>query len=140
MIIFNSITDVSPPYGGYNRFNTLKLGEDYLPLWLQQSGYNTNYIGKLMNQYSVNNYNDSIPKGFHYQEQLVDPYTYVYNTAVFSVNGEAPVYYKDAYQTDIVHAKTRAALKRVQAQDDPFFLWGKFMYLNLLFIKKLMHV
>ncbi|KAI7896354.1 alkaline-phosphatase-like protein [Mucor mucedo] len=118
-----NITDVSPPYGGYNRFNTLKLGDDYLPLWLQKSGYNTNYIGKLMNQYSVNNYNDPTPKGFDYQEQLVDPYTYVYNTAVFSVNGEAPVYYKDAYQTDIVHAKTRAALKRVQAQDDPFFLW-----------------
>jgi len=58
-------------------------------------------------------------------EQLVDPYTYIYNTAVFSVNGEAPVYYKDVYQTDIIHAKTRAALKRLQKQDDPFFLWGK---------------
>lgn len=31
-----SITDVSPPYGGYNRFNALKLGEDYLPIWLQK--------------------------------------------------------------------------------------------------------
>ncbi|GAA5799922.1 hypothetical protein HPULCUR_005343 [Helicostylum pulchrum] len=118
-----NITDVSPPYGGYERFNTLKLGEDYLPVWLQKSGYNTNYIGKLMNQYSVNNYNNPIPRGFNYQEQLVDPYTYIYNSAVFSVNGEPPVYYKDAYQTDVIHAKTRAALKRVQAQEDPFFLW-----------------
>jgi hypothetical protein len=55
---------------------------------------------------------------------LVDPYTYIYNTAVFSINGETPVYYKDFYQTDIIHAKTRAALKRVQETDDPFFLWG----------------
>ncbi|RCH77921.1 hypothetical protein CU098_000703, partial [Rhizopus stolonifer] len=77
----------------------------------------------LMNHYSVNNYNNPTPKGFDYQDQLVDPYTYVYNTAVFSTNGQAPYYYKDAYQTDIIHAKTRAALKRIQDQDDPFFLW-----------------
>ncbi|KAG1456040.1 hypothetical protein G6F56_006926 [Rhizopus delemar] len=118
-----NITDVSPPYGGYGRFNTLKLGEDYLPLWLQKAGYNTNYIGKLMNQYSVNNYNNPTPKGFDYQDQLVDPYTYVYNTAVFSKNGQAPVYYKDAYQTDIIHAKAKAALKRLENSTDPFFLW-----------------
>jgi hypothetical protein len=65
---------------------------------------------------------------------LVDPYTYVYNTAVFSTNGEPPVYYKDAYQTDIIHAKTRAALKRQEESDDPFFLWGK------LEKKKLPHI
>lgn len=76
-----------------------------------------------MNQYSVNNYNNPTPKGFDYQDQLVDPYTYVYNTAVFSTNGEPPVFYKDAYQTDIIHAKTRAALKRVDEQEKPFFLW-----------------
>ncbi|KAI8330816.1 alkaline-phosphatase-like protein [Choanephora cucurbitarum] len=118
-----NITSVSPPHGGYDKFNTLKLGEDYLPLWLQKSGYSTNYIGKLMNHYTINNYNSPKPKGFDYQDQLVDPYTYVYHTAVFSTNGQAPHYYKDAYQTDVIHAKTRAALKRLQAQEDPFFLW-----------------
>lgn len=76
-----------------------------------------------MNQYSVNNYNNPTPKGFDHQDQLVDPYTYIYNSAVFSTNGEAPVFYKDAYQTDVIHAKTRAALKRVEEQDKPFFLW-----------------
>ncbi|CAO3685770.1 unnamed protein product [Rhizopus stolonifer] len=76
-----------------------------------------------MNQYSVNNYNNPTPKGFDYQDQLVDPYTYVYNTAVFSKNGQAPVYYKNAYQTDIIHAKAKAALKRLENSTDPFFLW-----------------
>ncbi|CEP14712.1 hypothetical protein [Parasitella parasitica] len=118
-----NITDVLPPFGGYERFNKLKLGEDYLPIWLQKAGYNTNYIGKLMNEYDVFNYNKPTPRGFDYQEQLVDPYTYIYNTAVFSVNGQTPVYYKNAYQTDIIHAKTRAALDRVQKVDKPFFLW-----------------
>ncbi|KAG0927918.1 hypothetical protein G6F30_012551 [Rhizopus arrhizus] len=118
-----NITDVSPPYGGYNRFNSLKLGEDYLPIWLQNAGYHTNYIGKLMNQYSVNNYNRPIPKGFDYQDQLVDPYTYIYHTAVFSKDGQDPVYYPNQYQTDVIHAKAKAALKRLENATDPFFLW-----------------
>lgn len=33
---YNSITDVLPPFGGYERFNNLRLGEDYLPIWLQK--------------------------------------------------------------------------------------------------------
>jgi hypothetical protein len=49
----------------------------------------------------------------------------MYHTSVFSINGNIPVYYPNAYQTDIVHAKTKAALKRVQQSEDPFFLWGK---------------
>lgn len=39
---------MSPPYGGYNRFNTLKLGEDYLPLWLQKVS-----LGLLYNDHSL---------------------------------------------------------------------------------------
>lgn len=31
-----SITDVMLPYGGYDRFNDLKLGNDYLPIWMQK--------------------------------------------------------------------------------------------------------
>ncbi|KAI8883715.1 Arylsulphatase, partial [Backusella circina FSU 941] len=118
-----NITDVLSPFGGYDRFNHLKLGEDYLPIWLKRAGYNTNYIGKLMNEYSVFNYDKPAPRGFDYQDQLVDPYTYVYNSAVFSKDGKPPVYYKDVYQTDIIHAKTRASLKRLEASEDPFFLW-----------------
>ncbi|CAO3587797.1 unnamed protein product [Absidia cylindrospora] len=118
-----NITDVSPPYGGYTRFSKLGLGDSTLPVWLQQAGYNTSYIGKLMNEYSVNNFNNPTPKGFHYQDQLVDPYTYVYNKAVFSKNGEPPVYYKGKYQTDVIHAKALQALKGQRDNETPFFLW-----------------
>ncbi|KAI8331146.1 alkaline-phosphatase-like protein [Chlamydoabsidia padenii] len=118
-----TIQNVSPPYGGYSRFNKLGLGESTLPVWLQQAGYHTSYIGKLMNEYSVNNYNSPKPKGFDYQDQLVDPYTYVYNKPVFSKDGEPPVYYKNAYQTDVIHAKALQALKKHRHSDEPFFLW-----------------
>ncbi|KAI8086295.1 alkaline-phosphatase-like protein [Halteromyces radiatus] len=132
-----NITDVSPPYGGYSRFNKLGLGESTLPIWLQEAGYHTNYIGKLMNEYSVNNYNNPTPKGFDYQDQLVDPYTYVYNKPVFSKDGESPVFYKNAYQTDVIHAKALQALKNQRNSDKPFFLWvapmaphGQFSFQN----------
>ncbi|KAI8367634.1 arylsulfatase [Radiomyces spectabilis] len=118
-----NITSVNAPYGGYDRFNELKLGEDYFPIWMQKAGYTTHYIGKLMNQYAVNNYDKPTPKGFDYQDQLVDPYTYVYNTAVFSTNGQKPVFYNNTYQTDVIHAKARAALKAQRNADKPFFLW-----------------
>lgn len=61
----------------------------------------------------------------NYQDQLLDPYTYVYNTPVFSKDGEAPVFYENAYQTDIIHGKAKAALKRLNNTEEPFFLWGK---------------
>ncbi|KAI9246960.1 alkaline-phosphatase-like protein [Phascolomyces articulosus] len=118
-----NITDVGMPYGGYERYNELQLGEDYLPIWMQKAGYSTHYIGKLMNKYSVNNYNKPIPAGFDYQDQLVDPYTYVYNTAVFSKDGEEPVYFNNTYQTDVIHTKAVDALKKQRNTEKPFFLW-----------------
>ncbi|CDS13754.1 hypothetical protein LRAMOSA05928 [Lichtheimia ramosa] len=118
-----NITDVGAPYGGYDRFVELGLHKDYLPLWLQRAGYSTHYIGKLMNQYNVNNYDSPAPPGFDYQEQLVDPYTYIYDTAVFSRNGEAPVYYNNTYQTDVIHTKGLEALRGQRNETKPFFLW-----------------
>ncbi|CAO3646979.1 unnamed protein product [Cunninghamella echinulata] len=132
-----NITDVSPPYGGYTRFNKLKLGESTLPVWMQQAGYSTHFIGKLMNEYSVNNYNNPAPKGFDYQDQLVDPYTYVYHKPVFSKNGEAPVFYKNAYQTDVIHQKALQSLKKQRKAEKPFILFinpvaphGEFSFAN----------
>ncbi|KAG2175458.1 hypothetical protein INT43_001105 [Umbelopsis isabellina] len=117
-----NITHVMEPYGGYDRFNALGLGEDYLPLWLQAAGYSTNYIGKLMNGVSVHNW-ETAPKGWDYQDQLLDPYTYVYNTPVFSKDGQSPVFYENSYQTDIIHGKAKAALKKLNNTEEPFFLW-----------------
>ncbi|KAI7876523.1 Arylsulphatase [Lichtheimia hyalospora FSU 10163] len=132
-----NITSVSPPHGGYDKFSRLGLGEDYLPLWMQEAGYSTHYIGKLMNGYNVFNYDSPRPSGFDYQDQLVDPFTYTYNTAVFSKNGEPPVYYNDTYQTDVIHAKALEALKAQRNADKPFFLWvapmaphGQFTFVN----------
>ena len=62
---------------------------------------------------------------------MVDPYTYIYNTAVFSRDGEAPVFYNNTYQTDVIHSKALSALKAQRDKDDPFFLWGKYIYIYI---------
>lgn len=63
---------------------------------------------------------------FIFTEQLVDPYTYIYDTAVFSRNGEAPVYYNNTYQTDVIHTKGLEALRGQRNETKPFFLWCKY--------------
>jgi arylsulfatase A-like enzyme len=60
-----NVTDVSPPYGGYPKFISQGLNDKWLPVWLQQSGYNTYYTGKLFNAHSVQNYNNPFPAGFN---------------------------------------------------------------------------
>lgn len=42
--------------GGYTKFIQQKLNQNYLPVWLQDAGYNTYYVGKLMNDHSILNY------------------------------------------------------------------------------------
>lgn len=60
-----NVTSVNLPYGGYQQFVNNGLHEAYLPVWLQQSGYNTYYTGKLMNGFSLSNYNKPYPAGWN---------------------------------------------------------------------------
>jgi N-acetylglucosamine-6-sulfatase len=60
-----NVTDVSLPYGGYQQFINNGLHEKYLPVWLQEAGYNTYYTGKLMNGFSTSTYNDPYPAGWN---------------------------------------------------------------------------
>ena len=59
-----NITDVNPPYGGYPKFVKQGFNEAYLPVWLQEGGYDVYYTGKLFNVHTVDNYNDPYPAGF----------------------------------------------------------------------------
>lgn len=59
-----NVTDVSPPYGGYPKFISEGWNEKYLPVWLQEAGYDTYYTGKLMNGFSTTAYNKPYPAGW----------------------------------------------------------------------------
>ncbi|KAK1705628.1 alkaline-phosphatase-like protein, partial [Colletotrichum acutatum] len=51
-----NVTYVTPPHGGYPKFVSQGYNDKYLPVWLQDAGYNTYYTGKLFNSHSTENW------------------------------------------------------------------------------------
>ncbi|KAL3486221.1 alkaline-phosphatase-like protein [Aspergillus germanicus] len=117
-----NITDVNPPYGGYPKFVSQGFNENYLPVWLQNAGYNTYYTGKLFNVHTVDNYNSPYAGGFTGSDFLLDPYTYNYLNSTFQRTGEAPRSYEGEYVTDVLAQKAYRLLDEAVAAENPFFL------------------
>lgn len=59
-----NVTNISSPYGGYPKFISQGLNDDWLPVWLSDAGYNTYYTGKLFNEHTIYNFDHPFPKGF----------------------------------------------------------------------------
>ncbi|CAI4212328.1 unnamed protein product [Parascedosporium putredinis] len=74
------------PTGGYPKFVSQGLNDRYLPVFLQDLGYNTYYAGKLYNEHNQWNYNNPYPAGWTGSDFLLDPYTYMYLNATFQRN------------------------------------------------------
>ncbi|KAH6989991.1 alkaline-phosphatase-like protein [Ilyonectria destructans] len=96
-----NVTDVNPPYGGYPKFVAIGYNENHLALWMQQSGYNTYYAGKLFNAHTTENYNSSLVNGNTGSEFLLDPFTYQYYNASTTRNGEPPINHAGEYSPDL---------------------------------------
>ncbi|KAF5650744.1 arylsulfatase [Fusarium sp. NRRL 52700] len=120
-----NVTDVNPPYGGYPKFVERGFNENYLPVWLQQAGYNTYYVGKLMNSHTDQNYNKPYPAGFNGTDFLIQPNIYMYKNASFQRNHEKPKYYPGQYNTDLVTQKSLGYLDDAADHVDerPFFMF-----------------
>ncbi|KAH9900185.1 Arylsulphatase [Xylariomycetidae sp. FL2044] len=120
----HNVTDVSPPYGGYSKFLDEGLNDNYLPVWLQEGGYATYYVGKLFNYQNVLTNWFKFPNGFTGTDFLIDPYTYNYWNPWFQRNKEAPKPYLNQYNTDLVAEKSLAYLEEAaeKADETPFFV------------------
>ncbi|THC89553.1 hypothetical protein EYZ11_010997 [Aspergillus tanneri] len=117
-----NVTDVKPPWGGYPKFVSQGFNDDWFPVWLQQSGYNTFYTGKLFNSHSVTTYNDPFVKGFNGSDFLLDPHTYSYYNSTYQRNRDAPRSYPGQHTTDIITEKALGFLDDALHDDRPFFL------------------
>ncbi|KAK0388593.1 hypothetical protein NLU13_4836 [Sarocladium strictum] len=118
-----NVTDVSPPYGGYPKFVANGYNENHLALWMQQSGYNTYYSGKLFNSHTVDNYNDPPVKGYTGSDFLLDPFTYQYWNATSTRNGQPPVNHAGKYSPDLTAQSAYEFLdEAIRDKDTPFFL------------------
>ncbi|ETS62415.1 arylsulfatase precursor [Moesziomyces aphidis] len=118
----HNVTNVALPYGGWTRFVAQGYRRDYLPTWLQEAGYNTYYTGKLMNGNTVKNWQASPVLGFNRSAILNDPFTYVYNTASFAIDGKQLVQYEGQYSTDVVRDFGLQYLEEAASSGQPFFV------------------
>ncbi|TDZ40492.1 Arylsulfatase [Colletotrichum spinosum] len=117
-----NVTDVFAPYGGYFKFVNEGHNENYLPVFLQDAGYNTYYTGKLFNAHTVDNYDSPHAAGWTGSDFLLDPYTYSYLNATFQRNKDAPVSHEGEYSTGVLAGKALGFLDDAVAEDKPFFL------------------
>ncbi|KAL2807944.1 alkaline-phosphatase-like protein [Aspergillus granulosus] len=117
-----NVTDVSPPYGGYPKFVDRGFNDNFLPVWLQNAGYDTYYTGKLFNAHTVNNYHSPYVNGFNGSDFLLDPYTYSYLNSTYQRNQDAPVSYEGRHTVEVITEKALDFLDDALAGDRPFFL------------------
>ncbi|CAG7922101.1 unnamed protein product [Penicillium olsonii] len=117
-----NVTDVNPPWGGYPKFIAQNFNENYLPVWLQNAGYDTYYTGKLMNSHSLEYYNKPHAAGFNGSDFILDPYTYDYMNATYQRNHDEPVSYLGRHTTEILREKSMGFLNDALDGERPFFL------------------
>ncbi|KAF3765633.1 hypothetical protein M406DRAFT_88476 [Cryphonectria parasitica EP155] len=117
-----NVTDVNPPYGGYPKFVSQGLNSNYLPVWLQEAGYNTYYTGKLFNSHTIANYDSPYPAGWTATDFLLDPGTYSYLNPIYQSNKDSPVHHNNEHTSDLITIKAQGLLDQALAADKPFFL------------------
>ncbi|CZS73695.1 unnamed protein product [Fusarium graminearum] len=74
--------------GGYPKFMSQGLNDDYLPVWLRDNGYYTYYTGKLFNAHTTENYDKPHAAGWTSSDFLLDPFTYSYWNATWQKDFE----------------------------------------------------
>ncbi|KAI0468019.1 arylsulfatase-like protein [Xylaria cf. heliscus] len=117
-----NVTDVTPPYGGYPKFISQGLNDKYLPVWLQNAGYNTYYTGKLFNAHAVDNYDSPFAAGWTGSDFLLDPFTYWYMNSTYQRNRDPPVSYEGQNSVDVLARKAIGLLNEAYDARRPFFL------------------
>lgn len=117
----SNFTSTMDPFGGYEPYWTRGFVDDYLPVWLQDAGYKTYFVGKLVNGVTTANYHRPLP-GWDIFDVMLLPYLYDYLNPVFSRNGNPPKHYRGQYQTDVITKKVLDILTDTP-QDKPFFMY-----------------
>ncbi|KAI1171766.1 Arylsulphatase [Nemania sp. FL0916] len=118
----HNVTDVVVPFGGYPKVVQEGINDDYLPLWLQEAGWDTYYVGKLWNSHNTDNYNTPRARGFNGSDFLLEPYTYDYYNPTFVRNYDEPIHHENEYSTDLVSEKALGFIDSAAKSARPFFL------------------
>ncbi|KAF4501999.1 arylsulfatase [Fusarium agapanthi] len=115
-----NVTDVL--HRGYPKFIIEGLNSNYLPIWLQEAGYNTYNTGKLFNAHTVENYDKPHAAGWTSSDFLLDRFTYSYWNATWQKDKGAPVSREGTYNTDDLSDETINYIREAHAAGKPCFI------------------
>jgi N-acetylglucosamine-6-sulfatase len=105
------------PSGGYYKLDNTNT----LPVWLQDAGYETAFMGKYLNEYGLLDPQD-VPPGWDHWRSAVD--NGVYDYYAYAMNEDGRVHqYTDTYQTEYYADETEDLVEQMSRDDQPFFLW-----------------
>ena len=114
-----------PPTGGHTAF--APNDANTLPVWLEDAGYRTGYVGKYLNGYgwaALGNDPTEVPPGWTHWAALTNHTEYQLYDYSINENGR-PKAYGDApadYQTDVLARQADAFIKAGAEARKPFFL------------------
>ena len=127
----------APPYG----FQALH-DESTLPVWLNDAGYDTFFLGKYLNGYGIQKLRDGEPSlryvppgwtdwrasvdGGAEAEPGMDGGTYRYFDTTLNDNGRLTPH-QGVYQTTMLGQLTRDELRRQVSSPNPFFTWVSYV-------------
>ncbi len=119
----HGVRDNAWPGGGYRAFD----GENALPVWLQEAGYRTGWIGKYLNEYGNSRRGNDpreIPPGWSEWVAPVEHTDFQMYGYTLNRNGRLRSYGSRPrdYQTDVLARDAEAFVRESAEQDDPFFL------------------
>ncbi|KYK57012.1 arylsulfatase precursor [Drechmeria coniospora] len=108
--------------GGYSKFIAEGLNDKYLPVWLQDAGYNTYYTGKFMNGQTLSTYNKPFAAGWTRSDFLIEPNTYYYCNASMALDNGPVQFQTGKYSTDLIANRSVEFLGNAIEAGKPFFL------------------
>lgn len=94
-----------------------------LPVWLQNAGYDTLFIGKYLNGYGLKD-PQQIPAGWSDWRASIDDSTYSFTETEFNANGR--IVKPEGYNTDII---SEMSVEALAARDTsrPFYMWANYV-------------
>lgn len=120
----HGVLENSGPTGGYEKF--LPTEGNTLPVWLQQAGYITGFVGRYLNGYGKGNVPTThVPPGWNTWKGLTGQEAFGYYEYILNENGALKTYGSGEadYQTDVLAQKAEDFVNSQQGSAQSFFLW-----------------
>jgi arylsulfatase A-like enzyme len=96
-----------------------------LPVWLQQAGYRTMFVGKYLNGYGEQDAPTYVPPGWTSWNGTVDPSTYNFTSPTVNENGTLRTYHR--YNTSVISDLSNRLVSQSAEVNRPWYMWVNYV-------------